>query len=124
MKKYCALLLAAVTLILTLMSCSPAGSDGGNFNAGYPVSPDELRRYGEELSDGVQTSVQLPAEPPKGKIVYWTAGGTVYHLYRDCGHISSAKEVETGTVGMAKNAGIGKFCRTCAKKYAEESSEN
>ena len=100
MKKYCALLLAAVTLILTLMSCSPAGSDGE------------------------QTSVQLPAEPPKGKIVYWTAGGTVYHLYRDCGHISSAKEVETGTVGMAKNAGIGKFCRTCAKKYAEESSEN
>ena len=44
MKKYCALLLAAVTLILTLMSCSPAGWDGGDFNAGYAVCPDELLR--------------------------------------------------------------------------------
>lgn len=115
-------MMSALLILMSFYSCS-ALSGEGDFFAGEPVSPDELRRYSEEFSD-TGTTAELPNELPKGKIVYWTSGGSVYHLYRECGHISSGKEVEVGTVGMAEKAGIGRFCRTCAKKYAEEVTES
>ena len=118
--------MSAFLMLMTFASCS-ARSGEDDFFAGEPVSPDELRRYSDELSE-TGTTVELPIEDlvklPKGKIVYWTSGGSVYHIYRGCGRISPGKEVGVGTVRMAENAGVGRLCRTCAKKYAEEVAES
>jgi hypothetical protein len=49
-------------------------------------------------------------------VVYWTKNGSVWHTYRDCGHLSKSKEVESGSVEKAVEAGKEKLCSACAKK--------
>ena len=46
--------------------------------------------------------------------VYWTEGGNVWHLLRDCYHIKN-KEVTIGTVSEAEAAGHKTGCKTCNK---------
>lgn len=47
-------------------------------------------------------------------IVYWTEGGSVWHVSRDCYHIKN-KEVSSGTVTEAEMSGHDKGCKTCNK---------
>ena len=47
-------------------------------------------------------------------IVYWTDSGSVWHLSRDCYHIKN-KEVNSGTVLEAEEAGHKNGCKTCNK---------
>ena len=46
--------------------------------------------------------------------VYWLASGEVWHVKRDCRHIKN-KEVASGTVEQAKEAGKARVCGTCGK---------
>lgn len=48
-------------------------------------------------------------------IVYWTEGGSVWHVSRDCYHIKN-KDVISGTVEEAEKTGHDKACKTCNKK--------
>lgn len=48
-------------------------------------------------------------------IVYWTEGGSVWHVSRDCYHIKN-KDVISGTVAEAEMSGHDKSCKTCNKK--------
>lgn len=121
MKKVFAMLAAALILV-SFAACSfPSGEK--DFFAGDPVSPDELRRYSEEFSDGTDTA-EIPTTLPKRLTVFWVPGGSVYHRYLDCEYIASVKDPEVGSVGAAEKAGIPRLCRTCAKKYAEEATES
>lgn len=112
----------ALLISVSFVACS-LPSDGKDFFAGAPVSPEELRRYSEELSADSGTS-ELPTELPKRLTVFWVKGGSVYHRYYDCPYIASAKDPEVGSVGAAEKAGVARFCRACAKKYAEEAEKN
>lgn len=47
-------------------------------------------------------------------IVYWTEGGSVWHISRDCYHIKN-KDVISGTVAEAEKSGHDKGCKTCNK---------
>ena len=49
-------------------------------------------------------------------IVFWTSGGSVWHLFEDCGHLKRGKEILSGTVQDAMDAGKEKVCSTCDKK--------
>ena len=62
------------------------------------------------------TSVATPAtmsevsDLPQGQIVYWTEGGDVYHIDRNCQHIRNRTNVESGTVA---ESGKDRVCKTC-----------
>ena len=48
-------------------------------------------------------------------IVYWTDGGSSWHISRDCYHIKN-KDVRSGTIAEAEMSGHDKACKTCNKK--------
>ena len=49
-------------------------------------------------------------------VVYWIKGGTVWHLSDECYHISN-KDILSGTVEEAMEAGKTKVCSSCSKKF-------
>lgn len=52
--------------------------------------------------------------------VYWTASGTVYHAYDDCGHLNHTVELFTGTSQTAIENGKTRLCKTCEARAAKE----
>ncbi len=103
------LLLAALFL---LPSCAP--SDG--FDAGRPITPEELASLSAELF----TAATEPAEEERETVlrdpnrVYWVKGGSVYHFDPDCPHLKNAKNVIEGTFRTAAwSYGIEKACSSC-----------
>lgn len=54
--------------------------------------------------------------------VYWTASGTVYHLYDDCYHLNNTKELLTGTATAAEEAGKTRVCKSCEAKAEKEAA--
>ncbi len=57
------------------------------------------------------------------EIVYWTASGTVYHLYDDCYHLNNTVDLLTGTATSAVENGKTRVCKNCEKKAAEHAAE-
>lgn len=51
--------------------------------------------------------------------VYWTDGGTVYHITDQCSHLNNSYELKSGTATAAIEAGKTRLCKTCEKKAAE-----
>ncbi len=47
--------------------------------------------------------------------VYWTKSGSVWHTTDQCHHIKNSKNVESGSVEEAKEAGKSKACSSCGK---------
>ena len=56
--------------------------------------------------------------------VYWTASGTVYHAYDDCGHLNHSVELLTGTSATAIENGKTRLCKTCEARAAKEAELN
>ncbi|MBR4031954.1 MAG: hypothetical protein IKJ07_04385 [Clostridia bacterium] len=52
--------------------------------------------------------------------VYWTKGGGVYHLYKDCGYIKSSSEILSGTVEEALEAKKSGVCSRCQNRKDKE----
>lgn len=48
--------------------------------------------------------------------VYWTKSGTVWHLFKDCGHLKNSKTVISGSLEEAINEGKEKVCSSCNKR--------
>ena len=46
-------------------------------------------------------------------IVYWTTGGEVWHTDPSCSSLSNAKQIFSGTVDGAENAGKARACKRC-----------
>lgn len=46
-------------------------------------------------------------------VVYYTPGGSVWHVRRDCPALSSSKEILSGSVDDAVKAGKSRECRRC-----------
>ena len=59
-----------------------------------------------------------------GVAVYWTKGGSVYHLDQDCQHLNRSDELYEGDVPSATEAGKARLCKTCAKNFGLELGEN
>jgi hypothetical protein len=52
----------------------------------------------------------------KSKLVYWTKGGSRWHLFIDCYHIKDSENIISGTEEEAIEAKKEKVCSNCAKK--------
>ena len=46
-------------------------------------------------------------------VVYWTAGGSVYHLRRDCSTLARSTDILSGSVDSAHKAGKANACKKC-----------
>ena len=56
--------------------------------------------------------------------VYWTQFGSVYHLDTECQHLNRSSELFEGDVASAIAAGKTRLCKTCAKNFNIEISDN
>lgn len=106
--------LSIVCAVICLFTCGCRQMSSGE-EAVSTVSPEELTEIAEELSEHTGDPDKLPDAE-----AYWTEGGGVYHTSRDCGHLSRAKTVISGTIDEALAAGKAKICSTCAKHEANE----
>ena len=109
MRKLFSILL--ILLLLPLPACNPA--DG--FEAGRPISREELESISASLfaetGEPPDTApVYTDREP---NTYYWTKNGHVYHKYRDCPHLKHAKEIESGSLISAEAGGRNSPCSTC-----------
>ncbi len=103
---------AVLSALTLLCGCTPTD----RFVAGQPIGREELASISEALlatepvepSDGDTSAESYPTDA-----VYWTEGGSVYHLDPACYHLSRADEVLHGTVEKALAAGKDKVCASC-----------
>jgi hypothetical protein len=45
--------------------------------------------------------------------VFWTAGGSVWHVTAECSALAKSKSVLSGTEEQAKQAGKSRVCKRC-----------
>ena len=76
----------------------------------------------DTTSERIEESILTTEETEKGttsssgKVVFWTESGSVWHSFKDCGHLKNSKEILSGSVDDAIAAGKEKLCTTCQKK--------
>ena len=71
-----------------------------------------------------QEGIAQAQETLAGTDVYWTKGGSVYHLTEDCQHLNRSDELIVGTVDQALEANKTRLCKTCAKNSSFEIGDN
>ena len=102
----------ALLLFLLLPSCSP--SDG--FQAGRPVTPDELASISAELFTEACEPADTEAEEEQAfnpnRTVYWLKDGSVYHLDPACSHLAGKRNVKETTLRTAESGGLS-LCKDC-----------
>ena len=114
-----------VLSIFLLTNCSFQRTE--SFSAGRKITPEDLERMvaeagaedglngadpssGETETAGGGASDKTPTDPG---VVYWVAGGEVWHLRRDCSSIASAASVQEGSEAEALAAGKTRVCKRC-----------
>ncbi|MBQ9801551.1 MAG: hypothetical protein IJW51_00555 [Clostridia bacterium] len=112
----------AVLLLLMLLSLS-ACTVQDPFDAGTPLSADEVRSLKESLTENNTPPAEPEPEPeplPEPSVgegtVYWLESGSVYHVSADCRYLKNKTNVKTGTVEDANAASKARACSSCAGK--------
>ncbi len=109
-----------LVLFLMFISCSSRES----FDAGHPITPEELASISEavfatEKPDPADTAEPIETLPdadtyPIGT-VHWTESGSVYHTEPNCYHLKRADIVYHGGREAASKSGKARICSSCAK---------
>ena len=118
-----------IALLILLTSCSIFTPDNQVFYGGEILNDSKISEIKAEIlnnednkSEGSSSDSEnnTPgSEEQDGaeySTVYWTSGGSVWHLSEDCGHLKRGKVIISGTVQDAMDAGKEKVCSTCGKK--------
>ena len=108
-------------LLLLLCSCGEAGS--GVWYDGRELTESELEALlaiGRETEETVSlkglVAFREDAPAPNGESVFWTKGGSVFHLSPLCQHLSKTREIYYGTAEDAATQGKERACAACEKK--------
>ena len=90
---------------------------------GDEVFCDLLAQYGEQLDAQAaavaavlayqQLRETVPKPPETEDAVFWTAGGSVWHVTAECSALAKSKSVLSGTEEQAKQAGKSRVCKRC-----------
>ncbi len=119
-------------LALVLTGCSEYSDFSRGFYAGETVTPEQIAAISAGLaasesaaSEGGMTDLKTEAENYTADtdaygnvIVYWTAGGSVWHIDRNCSALSNSAAVESGTIKEAEMAGKSRACKKCGQNYS------
>ena len=98
-------------------------SEQVNLLFGDEVFCDLLAQYGEQLDAqaaavaavlAYQQMQGMTGEAPLSEeTVFWTAGGSVWHVTAECSALAKSKSVLSGTEEQAKQAGKSRVCKRC-----------
>ena len=94
-----------IATIVAVVALAIGVGTGADFNPVSAESLEEMEANAIELGDGT---------------VYWTPGGSVYHLNKDCYHILNSTDIVMGTAAEAMEAGKNRPCKYCAQKSGDE----
>lgn len=88
-----------------------------------------LAQYGAQISDGEplasvaavlayqklhsETAVPQFPDAADGDLVYWTVGGSVWHVTDACTALAKSKSILSGTESAAQQAGKTRVCKRC-----------
>ena len=76
---------------------------------------DKTEKQSELEATEAEETPETSVLPEENGTVYWTKGGSVWHVSRECYHIKKSNNVESGTVEDAIEAGKEKICSHCGK---------
>ena len=79
------------------------------------VDEDTNRNSANDMTENEPSNDINDSKEPE--TVYWTAGGSAWHIYEDCGYLKRSKEIFSGSVNEAREQGKEKVCSSCDKKY-------
>ncbi len=96
-------------LLAALLLCSFASCNQKSFNAGEPLTAEEL----EALKNQLAEEEEEEEEEPFDGTVYWLSSGSVYHKKKSCYHIKDKENVQSGTEEDALAAGKKSACKSC-----------
>lgn len=102
-----------IAAALALPACTPSD----DFSAGRPLTRDELASLSAELCTGAREPETVGGFSTQ-VVVYWTEGGSVYHLSKECYHLKRAASVESGSVSRAWALGKERACSVCGDAHA------
>ncbi len=120
------IILSVLTLFaiiaLVLINVLQPTPDGGEITIYYPGNISQQNSHSPNLSSDAsnnedskssqnENSTQITTVP---NTVYWTPGGSVYHIEKSC--LSRSTIIESGTVQDAQNSGKENLCKTCEKR--------
>ena len=122
MKRLLTFSICTVLSLLIFTSCAKDYQTSDDFYGGESLNADILSSIAESIFNEVGTeengknqgNVDLRAE--HDGVYYWTAGGSVYHKWSDCGHLKNSTDVISGSEQDAILAGKQKLCSSCEKK--------
>ena len=90
---------------------------------GDEVFCDLLAQYAEQMDAQTaavaavlayqQLRETVPKLPETEDAVFWTAGGSVWHVTAECSALAKSKSVLSGTEEQAKQAGKSRVCKRC-----------
>lgn len=86
------------------------GNNSGDTSA--EAAPDET------VDDANEESVPHndTSEEDEHSTVYWTEGGSVWHVSKECSSLKNSKNIISGSVEEAQNAGKERVCSRCGKE--------
>lgn len=96
-----------LTLISLLFLTACTVDDG--FDAGRPITPEELESLANAFHGEEETTIPISA----ADTVYWTEGGSVCHRDAECRYLKNSKEVKHGTYSAACKEGKDTLCSAC-----------
>ncbi len=85
---------------------------------GETLTPEMVESIYAALSAAVTEKYPTETDASGKLVVYWTVGGSVYHVSSACGSIKKLEptEIHSGTVKDALRVGKEKACSVCSKE--------
>lgn len=117
---------ALCLLLLCFVACNTHGLFDEDFDAGDPVTPEQLLEISEEIfsaTEPAEGETKTEVTLADDAIVLCSKNGSVYHSTRACYHISDSAEIIEGSVADAVAAGKTRLCSTC-RDHEENTDED
>ena len=115
------ILLVTITVILS-SSCALRVQENDEYYGGESMNAQILSDIAESIfaedyeSESGYEDETISDKSEHDGVYYWTDSGSVYHKWKNCGHIKNSKDLKSGTLDEAILSGKEKLCSSCDKK--------
>lgn len=106
-------------LLLTLLLLCGCTAEENHADVTETIPPEQIWAMLESAEESLRavqpTTPQTTAAPADTDTVYWSPGGSVWHLDPTCPSLKQAKSVRSGSITDARAAGKARACKTCGE---------